>query len=187
MVLSKRERRIFWTTLVVMVLLVSDRFVINPGLEALDSVSEEKQRLDAEVSAMWDVLDPNRSTPRARQWQEKIENGLLDDPSAAQSSMLHALEEWSEQSRVRLTSVTPTPQRSTRDRGLRDRGLRDIVFTIAGKGDMASIGEFVWLIEQTSKPVKITNLTLGSTNASGRDLTLSLKLSLLYLAEEETI
>lgn len=182
MVLSKRERRIFWTTLVVMVLLVSDRFVINPGLEALDLVSAEKQRLDAEVSAMWDVLDPNRSTPRARQWQEKIENGLLDDPSAAQSSMLHALEEWSEQSRVRLTSVTPTPQRSTRD-----RGLRDIVFTIAGKGDMASIGEFVWLIEQTSKPVKITNLTLGSTNASGRDLTLSLKLSLLYLAEEETI
>lgn len=180
MVLSKRERRIFWTTLVVMVLLVSDRFVINPGLEALDSVSEEKQRLDAEVSAMWDVLDPNRSTPRARQWQEKIENGLLDDPSAAQSSMLHALEEWSEQSRVRLTSVTP--QRSTRD-----RGLRDTVFTIAGKGDMASIGEFVWLIEQTSKPVKITNLILGSINASGRDLTLSLKLSLLYLAEEETI
>ena len=186
MVLSKRERGIFWTTLVVMVMVVFDRFVINPGLEALDSVSEEKQRLDAEVSAMRDVLDPNRSTTRARQWQEMIENGLLDDPSAAQSSMLHALEEWSEQSRVRLTSVTP--QRSTRDRELRDRGLRDIVFTIAGKGDMASIGEFVWLIEQTSKPVKITNLTLlGSTNASGRDLTLSLKLSLLYLAEEETI
>ena len=178
MVLSKRERRIFWTTLVVMVLLVSDRFVINPGLEALDSVSEEKQRLDAEVVARRRVL--KGSTARARQWQEMIENGLLDNPSAAQSSMLHALEEWSEQSRVRLTSVTP--QRSTRD-----RGLRDIVFTIAGKGDMASIGEFVWLIEQTSKPVKITNLTLGSTNASGRDLTLSLKLSLLYLAEEETI
>lgn len=185
MVLSKRERRIFWTTLVVMVLLVSDRFVINPGLEALDSVSEEKQRLSDEVRAMRAVL--NHGTTRARQWQEMIENGLMNDPSAAQSSMLHALEEWSEQSRVRLTSVTPTPQRSTRDRGLRDRGLRDIVFTIAGKGDMASIGEFVWLIEQTSKPVKITNLMLGSTNASGRDLTLSLKLSLLYLAEEETI
>ena len=179
MVLSKRERRIFWTTLVVMVLLVSDRFVINPGLEALDSVSEEKQRLRAEVSARRRVL--KGSTTRARQWQEMIENGLLDDPSAAQSSMLHALEEWSEQSRVRLTSVTP--QRSTRD-----RGLRDIVFTIAGKGDMASIGEFVWLIEQTSKPVKITYLTLlGSTNASGRDLNLTLKLSMLYLAEEETI
>ena len=183
MVLSKRERMIFWITLVLMVMLVSDRFVINPGLEARDSVSEEKQRLRAEVSAMRRVL--KGSTTRARQWQEMIENGLLDDPSAAQSSMLHALEEWSEQSRVRLTSVTP--QRSTRDRELRDRGLRDIVFTIAGKGDMASIGEFVWLIEQTSKPVKITNLTLGSTNASGQDLTLSLKLSLLYLAEEETI
>ena len=178
MVLSKRERMIFWITLVLMVMLVADRFVINPGLEARDSVSEEKQRLRAEVSAMRRVL--KGSTTRARQWQEMIENGLLDDPSAAQSSMLHALEEWSEQSRVRLTSVTP--QRSTRD-----RGLRDIVFTIAGKGDMASIGEFVWLIEQTSKPVKITNLQLGSTNASGRDLTLSLKLSMLYLAEEETI
>lgn len=178
MVLSKRERMIFWITLVLMVMLVADRFVINPGLEARDSVSEEKQRLRAEVSAMRRVL--KGSTTRARQWQEMIENGLLDDPSAAQSSMLHALEEWSEQSRVRLTSVTP--QRSTRD-----RGLRDIVFTIAGKGDMASIGEFVWLIEQTSKPVKITNLQLGSTNASGRDLNLTLKLSMLYLAEEETI
>ena len=177
MVLTKRERRIFWTTLVVMVLLVSDRFVINPGLEALDSVSEEKQRLGAEVRAMRDVLD--RSTTRARQWQEMIENGLMDDPSAAQSSMLHALETWSEQSRVRLTSVTP--QRSTGD-----KGLRDIVFTIAGKGDMASIGEFVWLIEQTRMPVKINSLTLGSTNASGQDLILTLKLSLLYLTEEDT-
>ena len=178
MVCTKRERRFFWTTLVVMVLLVSDRCVINPGLEALDSVSEEKQRLDAEVSARRRVL--KGSTARARQWQEMIENGLLDDPSAAQSSMLHALEEWSEQSRVRLTSVTPP-------RSTRDRGLRDIVFTIAGKGDMASIGECVWLIEQTSKPVKITNLQLVSTNASGRDLNLTLTHSMLYLAEEEAI
>lgn len=177
MVLSKRERRIFWTTLVVMVLLVSDRFVINPGLEALDSVKEEERRLGVEVDAMGEVLE--LSTTQARQWQEMIENGLMDDPSAAQSSMLHALEEWSDQSRVRLTSVTP--QRSTSD-----KGLRDIVFTIAGKGDMASIGEFVWLIEQTSMPVRINSLTLGSTNASGQDLTLALKLSLLYLADEDT-
>ena len=177
MVLTKRERTIFWTTLVVMVMLVSDRFVINPGLAALDLVSEEKQRLSAEVRAMQKVL--SQSTARARQWQEMIENGLMDDPSAAQSSMLHALEEWSDQSRVGLTSVTP--QRSTSD-----KGLRDIVFTIAGKGDMASIGEFVWLIEQTRMPIRINSLTLGSTNASGRDLTLTLKLSLLYLADEDT-
>ena len=177
MVLSKRERRIFWTTLVVMVLLVSDRFVINPGLEALDSVSEEKQRLSDEVRAMRAVL--NHGTTRARQWQEMIENGLMNDPSAAQSSMLHALEEWSDQSRVGLTSVTP--QRPTSD-----RGLRDILFTVAGKGDMASIGEFVWLIEQTRMPVRINSLTLGSTNASGQDLILTLKLSLLYLADEDT-
>ena len=89
MVLSKRERMIFWTTLVLMVMVVFDRFVINPGLEALDSVSEEKQRLDAEVVARRRVL--KGSTARARQWQEMIENGLLDDLSAAQSSMLNAL------------------------------------------------------------------------------------------------
>lgn len=176
MVLSKRERRIFWTTLGVMVLLISDRFVIDPALEALNSVSKEKGELVKQVSDMRRVL--NQSKARAGQWQAMVDQGLLDDPSAAQSSMLHALEAWSDRSRVRLTSITQ--QRSTSD-----KGLRDIVFTIAGKGDMASIGEFVWLIEQTPMPVKINSLTLGSTNASGRDLTLALKLSLLYLADEE--
>ena len=176
MVLSKRERRIFWTTLGVMVLLISDRFVIDPALKALDSVSKEKGELVKQVSDMRRVL--NQSKTRTRQWQAMIEQGLMDDPSSAESTMSRALEEWSDRSRVHLTSVT-------QQRSASDKGLGDIVFTIAGKGDMASIGEFVWLIEQTPMPVKINSLTLGSTNASGRDLTLALKLSLLYLADEE--
>ena len=40
--------------------------------------------------------------------------------------------------------------------------------------------------DETRMPIRINSLTLGSTNASGRDLTLTLKLSLLYLADEDT-
>ena len=176
MVLSKRERRAFWMAIGVLGLFISDSFVITPVFEALDSVRKEKMRLSVEVDSMRRVLK-YRGT-REKKWKEMIEQGLLDDPSAAQSSMSHAIEDWSDRSRVELTAITPASPS-------REGGLREIIFTIAGRGDMASIGEFVWLIEQTPMPVKIMSLTLGSTNSSGRDLTLNLKISMLYRADED--
>ena len=173
MVLSPRERSIALATLVVAVLLVADRFVATPALARFDEIKRQKAALAMEVQAMEDLL-ARRDAMQLR-WRTMLDAGLAADPSAAESSVFHALEKWSSESGVRLPSVTP--QRSTTD-----KGLQEIAFTVAGKGDVQAVGQLLWLIEQAAMPVKINSLQLGSTNASGQELSLTLKLSVLHLA-----
>ena len=176
MVLSKRERIIFWAALSVMALLLLDKIIITPALAQLDDVSKRKGELELEVHEM-DELMLQRKTMSER-WRSMLDTGLTDSPSAAESHVFHALEEWSSQCRIDLTSITP--QRATAV-----EGLQEVSFTIAGKGTLETVSEFLWLMEEAEMPVKIMSLILGSTNASGREMTLTLKISVLCRAREE--
>ena len=176
MVLSKRERIIFWSTLSVILLLVIDRLVITPAMDKFDAVSKEKSDLEVSVHEMNELRDQRK--PMAQRWQTMLDTGLTDGPSAAESYVFHALNEWENQCRIDLTAITP--QRATAV-----EGLQEVSFTIAGKGTLETVSEFLWLVEQAEMPVKITSLTLGSTNASGQEMTLTLKISVLCRAPEE--
>lgn len=177
MVLSKRERIIFWTTLSVISLLVLDRLVVTPAMDKLDAISQQKSDLELDVHEMGELLRQRK--PMAQRWQTMQDTGLTDGPSAAESYVFRALNEWENQCRIDLTAITP--QRATAV-----EGLQEVSFSIAGKGTLETVSEFLWLLEQAEMPVKITNLTLGSTNASGQEMTLTLKISVLCRAPEET-
>jgi hypothetical protein len=176
MVLSKRERIIFWTTLSILLILVIDRIVITPALAQLDDISKNKADLELQVFEMSELLKQRKTM--SERWDKMLETGLTDSPSAAESYVFHALEEWSSQCRIDLTAITP--QRATAV-----EGLQEVSFTIAGKGSLETVGEFLWLVEQAEMPVKIASLILGSTNASGQEMTLTLKISVLCRVEEE--
>ena len=176
MVLSKRERLIFWTTLSVILLLVIDRIVITPAMARLDAISKKKGDLELEVYEMRELLGQRKAM--AERWNTMLKTGLTDSPSAAESYVFHALDEWESQSRIDLTAITP--QRATAV-----EGLQEVSFTIAGKGTLETVSQFLWLMEQAEMPVKMTNLILGSTNASGQEMTLSLKISVLCRVKEE--
>jgi hypothetical protein len=176
MVLSKRERIIFWATLSVVGLLALDRIVITPVLARVDDISQKKSDLELEVYEMEELLKQRRSM--SDRWDSMLNTGLTDSPSAAESHVFHALEEWSSQCRIDLTAITP--QRATAV-----GGLQEVSFTIAGKGTLETVSEFLWLMEEAEMPVRIMSLILGSTNASGQEMTLTLKISVLCRVEEE--
>jgi hypothetical protein len=176
MVLSKRERIIFWTTLSILLLLLIDRIVITPALAQLDAISKNKADLELEVHEMSELMRQRKTM--SERWRSMLDTGLTDSPSAAESHVFHALEEWSSQCRIDLTAITP--QRATAV-----EGLQEVSFTIAGKGSLETVGEFLWLVEQAEMPVRIASLILGSTNASGREMTLTLKISVLCRVRAE--
>ena len=183
MVLSKREQIIMGAAVGVLGLLVLDRFVVNPAMNRLEEVETRKAELAVAVGTMEDLLD--RRPVLKQRWQEMLEAGLTDDPSVAEGCMYHALQAWSRQSRVSLTSVTP-------QRSVTDRTFGQIVFTVVARGDMESVARFLWAVEQTPMPVRIQSLRVGSTNTSGQALSLTAKFSFLYLSpasrsEEERI
>jgi len=155
---------------------VIDRIIITPALAQLDDISKKKSDLELEVHAMKELIEQRKAM--SERWHSMLETGLTDSPSAAESHVFHALEEWSSQCRIDLTAITP--QRATAV-----GGLQEVSFTIAGKGSLETVGEFLWLVEKAEMPVKIVSLILGSTNASGQEMTLTLKISVLCRVEEE--
>ncbi len=93
--------------------------------------------------------------------------------------MWHKLSEWSSDSSFDLPNITP-------QRMPNDTAFQEIIFTVSGKGTLEGAARLIWAIEQSQMPVRISNLQLGSPDPSGREITLSMRLSVLYLDESKS-
>ena len=176
MVLSKREYIIMWGALAATVLLILNWIIIDPAIQKMDDISKQKAALTLKVNKMNDLLRQKKNMQK--HWQNMLDTGLTQSPSAAESNIFHALEDWSNQCQVQLTAITP-------QRRPAEKGMQEVLFTVAGKGTLQTVSEFLWLIEQAQMPVKINNVTIGSTNSSGKNITLTLKLSVLCLNQNK--
>ena len=92
----------------------------------------------------------------------------------AESQVLHALRDWSQDSRLTLSSVKPGK--------VVERGeLLEMSFQAAGTGSMSAVSRFLWRIETARLPIRIHQLQLGARKEGSDDLSLQLSLSSLCL------
>lgn len=175
MVLSKREKNIAIITSAIILLFVLDRYVWSPVMDARARVQTEKQSLTTRMQQA-DRIFKKRSLLASR-WNEMKEGGLDSDPSAIESRVLNAIRQWSESCGLPISTVKPD-----RDKG--EGELRQIMFNLALTGDMAAVGRFLWEVENCSLPLRITEFQLSSRGGDASDLSLQIKLSALYLAED---
>ena len=173
MILSKRERLIMVLTLAAVSILVLDRYVLTPLLDGRSSLQARKARLQG------DMERANRLLTRRRQidqrWNQMLTSSLKRDPGEAESQILHALGNWSEQTGLNLSSIRP-------ERSTEKTDVREITFHISGSGSMNSISWFVWCLETAEIPIKVKVLSLGSRKEGTDDLSLQLRFSTLCLA-----
>ena len=104
-----------------------------------------------------------------------LSEGLKRDPTEAESQVLHALRDWSEQTGVNLSALRP-------ERSTEKTDLREITFHTTGSGSMNSIARFIWCLQTAELPIKVKMLRLGSRKEGIDDLSLELRFSTLYLA-----
>ena len=176
MVLSKRERIIVLVTVIVVGALITDRFVLTPILSGLKQTEDKKQRLLAEVNEARSLFERRRLMER--KWKTMLSDGLRSE-TEAESRVARALQEWSEDAKLMLTSVKP-------ERTAGDEGMQEITFVIAGRGSLDAVAWFLYQVETAELPVKVKNMQLGSTSESGDNMSLQLRLSAIYLAAEAT-
>ncbi len=176
MVLSKRERIIVLVTVIVVGALITDRFVLTPILSGLKQTEDKKQRLLAEVNEARSLFE--RRKLMERKWKTMLSDGLRSE-TEAESRVARALQEWSEDAKLMLTSVKP-------ERTAGDEGMQEITFVIAGRGSLDAVAWFLYQVETAELPVKVKNMQLGSTSESGDNMSLQLRLSAIYLAAEAT-
>jgi hypothetical protein len=92
-----------------------------------------------------------------------------------ESAMWHELSQWSSDSNFDLPNITP-------QRMMNDTEFQEIIFNVSGKGTIEGAARLVYAIEQSKLPVRISGAQLGSADASGRVITLSMRLSVMYLS-----
>jgi Tfp pilus assembly protein PilO len=175
MVLSKREKYIAIITAAIILLFALDHYVWSPVMDSRAQVQTQKKGLEREMQQAERILKKRERL--ASRWDEMKEGGLGSDPSAIESRVLNAIQQWSNSCGLPISTVKPD-----RDKG--DGQLRQIMFNLALTGDMASVGQFLWEVENCSLPLRITEFQLGSRGGDASDLSLQLKLSALYLAED---
>ncbi|MCX5655797.1 MAG: hypothetical protein NTY65_14255 [Planctomycetota bacterium] len=175
MFLSKRERFIIAATVIIVALLVLDRYVVSPLLECCDRAAALKESKLADIQRGQDLLARKREI--GPKWREMIAGGLKRDPAEAESQILRAVGDWARDAGLKMSSLKP-------ERLPDKRSLQEISFQAAGTGSMNAVSRFLWRLETSKVPIRIKELQLGSRKEGTDDLTLQLRLSTLYQAPE---
>jgi len=172
MVLSKRERYIVIGVAVVGVALVVNQFAVEPLLAAIRQAEGQKLRLTAELASANKTLDDRvKWEPKWREW---VRTGIKDKPEDAEGQAYNAIRNWAGECGVgwgllrsdRLADKTQLPQ---------------IAFQFTGTGTMDSITRFLLRIQNATIPLRITELQLTSRKEGVDDLTITLRMSTVYL------
>lgn len=172
--LSQRERMIVLVTILSVGALVGDRFVRAPIANRLSALKGDRDQAVAEVEQAKLLFQQNEQVTR-----KMSGSGGLQNDAAAESTVAKALDQWSGDTGLTLTSVKP-------DRVAGDKGAKEIVFVIAGKGSLESVAQFLYRAETAALPLKVKYLQLGSASETGESMSLELRLSTLYVADEKS-
>jgi hypothetical protein len=176
MVLSKRERQILIWTLSIFMIFVLDRFILEPILDAREQTLSEKQELTKKIQKASDLFKQKNKVSKV--WDDRENNGLTSDVSLAESCMLNALRNWTQGYGLTLVSIKPERKKGEEEE------MKEIIFNLVCSGSMSSVGQFLFQVENSVYPVKITEFQLGSRAEDGNEMSLQLKLSAIYLSED---
>lgn len=175
MVLSKRERIILIAAIAAVVMLVADKFVVGPISERREATKTQKLELQTQLENAQILF--SRRKLMERKWKTLLSDGLQND-AEAESKIARALDEWSKKTMLTLNSVKP-------ERVASDKGLKEMTFVVAGMGTLESVSRFLWQIETTPIPIKVMDMQVGSTNETGQNMSMQLRLSALCLGAQQ--
>jgi Tfp pilus assembly protein PilO len=175
MVLSKRERMILIAAIAAVAMLIGDKFIIGPISKRREEIKTQKLDLQTQLENAQILF--SRRKLMERKWKTLLSDGLRND-AEAESKIARALDEWSKDAMLTLSSVKP-------ERVASDKGLKEMTFVVAGMGTLESVSRFLWQIETTPMPIKVKDMQIGSTNETGQSMSLQLRLSALCLGSEQ--
>jgi hypothetical protein len=180
MMMSKRERYIGIATVVVVGILVLDRLIVTPLLDS-------KVDLDAQLVKARDDRDAaNRllSTSRRmdRDWRAMAGTRgerLKDNEAAAESQVLNSIGAWSQSSGLSVSAVK-------RVRTEKEKDFIKIAYRATATGTMRQVGEFLWKIQTSDIPVRITDIQMNSRKDGTDDLSVQIGIATIYLPPPDT-
>jgi hypothetical protein len=162
-------------TVAVVGFLVLNKFLIGPVAGKLQQLETQKSQLLIELDEAQNLFRKRRILEK--EWKNTLSEGLRNEVEA-ESKVGRALNEWSQEARLTLSSVKP-------DRVASDKGLKEMTFVVVGTGTLDAMARFLWQIETAPLPIKVKDMQLGSSNESGQSMSVQLRLSALCLGTDQ--
>ncbi|MFA6546074.1 MAG: hypothetical protein WCS99_16770 [Limisphaerales bacterium] len=170
---KNREQLLAILAVTAVLLMVGDRFVLQPLTASWKARNTEIGDLEKKVAAGTKLLERERIV--REKWGSMRANALTNEVSMAESQALRAFERWSREAGVSISGLKPQWKRANVEE------YQTLECRADASGSLSSLARFLYQIEKDPLAMKVDVVDLTARDTDGRNLTMSLQLSGLVL------
>ena len=183
MALSTREKYIAIAVGAAVALAALDRLVIAPFMDHSQEIASE--RLDVETNLKKAEATFNRRLALRHVWSDmRTVGGLINDSTEAQNQMEQTLQNWAQESGVKLTSLSGKHVAQAlvdRKSDKPEAKFEQTAVDATGSGNMAQITKLLWKLESAPKLLKLNEIHVTPHKEGIDDLQIQLSVSTVSL------
>jgi len=154
-------------------LLLGDSLVFSPLVKLWRIRSERIVELRKKVTDGDALLRRDESIQD--RWSQMQSNTLTNNPSLAEEKLLAAFDQWSQDARISVNSITPQWKRDSDD-------YQTLECRVDASGSVGTLGRFLYNLEKDPMALKIESLEITARDKDGQQLSLGLQISGLVLS-----
>lgn len=172
MKIESRQQWLIVATVAVAVLFATDRLVIEPLTHVWKSRSVRIAELRKQVADGSLMLQ--REQALRRRWDQMRTNSLPNNASLAEQQLLKAFDTWSQDSRARITDITPQWKHDADD-------YMTLECHVDASGNLATLTRLLYDVEKDPMALKVESVDFSSRDNSGQEMTMGVRVSGLVL------
>ena len=177
MKIQNRQQALIITTLVLLALWAGNLLVWGPMVKWWHSRQNTIKELRQEVAQGKSLI--RREAYIRAEWGGMRTNSLPNDSSQAEQQVLRALNNWTGDTGINVSSITPQWQPDQGDNNQDNYSTLDC--RVEASGDLNTVSRFLYEIESDPMPLQLATIELTASDDRGQQLSLSLELSGLAL------
>lgn len=174
---SHRQRLLVIVTIVALLLLVGDRMVFTPLVDAWRNRTKEIANLQKNVIEGRAALA--RAAHTEARWREMQTQALPKDPAQSEQELISAFDRWGRASNVELGSIKPQWKRGANPR------YSLLECRVDASGSLATLTRFLYELEKSPLALRVESVELTARDDFGQKLTLGLLVTGLRLTPLE--
>jgi Tfp pilus assembly protein PilO len=170
---ADRRRRILIAAAILCVSVwVADSLVLTPMYSMWTGRAERIQEIKEELAKSTSLLD-RRAELKSR-WEDMKKRALPNRVSDAEKAVFEAVSRWTAESRLTVNSLKPRWTHLNKE-------VQTLEIELEGSGNLEAVVKFVYELECTPLPLRVTDMEIAAQDKEGGQLRLSLRFSGLVL------
>ena len=172
MKIETRQQFLVVLTIAVAALFVGERLIYEPLANWWSARSQQIAELRKQVTDGRLLLQ--REQGLRRRWEQMRTNTLSADTSLAEQQVLKAFDNWSRDSSVAVTGITPQWNDDATN-------YVTVDWRVEASGDLSALSRFLYDIEEGPMALRLESVNVSARDDTGQQFTLGLQINGLAL------